>query len=347
MERQHHFGHVTPQVHVILRFGTIAEGLPEQSDLAIDVVGIFDRLSAGGAQVEVEGVFAAGGDIFDEPAWVFGLVGSFEFLQVAGPGVPPDDSERIAVLEQDPVHQQARHPAIAVVERMDAHEPVVEDCRADDRVLALFLQRLVPVDQFAHRVPDLFRRREVIGLAGRGHDVVGRALVCADSDGPPGVSAVGGDCLDFVRLVQQHAVQIANERLAQRVVFPGHAREFLDCAVVAFDVEVFAHRLAACCEAVQQQAAGFRQREGVSFERVGVIVGLDPQLLFDPAGHLRRQRTQRVELLFEPVYGFEDVARHGRPLRMSNIPHSPARCRSCRSGGPYQKRDGAVHCRSP
>ena len=74
IERQHHCGHVAPQVHLILRPHPGDERLPEQSDLAIDVVAVFDRLSARSAKVEIQRVFAAGSDVVDELGGIFGLV---------------------------------------------------------------------------------------------------------------------------------------------------------------------------------------------------------------------------------------------------------------------------------
>ena len=59
---------------MILRPHPGDERLPEQSDLAIDVVAVFDRLSAGSAKVEIQRVFAAGSDVVDELGGIFGLV---------------------------------------------------------------------------------------------------------------------------------------------------------------------------------------------------------------------------------------------------------------------------------
>ena len=43
IERYCDVGHVTPQVHLLRQSVFVAQRLPEQSDLAVDVVGIVDR----------------------------------------------------------------------------------------------------------------------------------------------------------------------------------------------------------------------------------------------------------------------------------------------------------------
>ena len=49
----------------------------------VDVAWVFDRLPAGGSEVETQRVLAAGGDAIDELRRVLGAVDSFQLLQVA------------------------------------------------------------------------------------------------------------------------------------------------------------------------------------------------------------------------------------------------------------------------
>ena len=79
---------------------------------------------------------------------------------------------------------------------------------------------------------------------------------------------------------------------------------------MSLDVQVVAYRLAARGEAMEDQAPGFAQGERIAFDGVGMIAGLDPQLLFDAGDHLRRQRPQFVELPLEPIDLIQNAGCH-------------------------------------
>ena len=70
---------------------------------------------------------------------------------------------------------------------------------------------------------------------------------------------------------------------------------------MAFDVEVVAHGLARRREAVQQQRAGFAQREGVALNGVGIVIPFEPKLLQHPLLLFRSQRAQGVKVGFDAV----------------------------------------------
>lgn len=153
----------------------------------------------------------------------------------------------------------------------------------------------------------MFGRSIIVRLAGRDSDVVGDGLVGADRTQPPSRLTIGRDRIDFV----PHLVEVADEDIRQPLFLPNRDFHGLNGLVVAFDVEVVPRGLPVGGEPVEDQSARFVQGERVPFDLVQVIVRLDPQLLFDPADHVGRQRPQPVNLAFEPIYSFEHVACHG------------------------------------
>ncbi len=77
-------------------------------------------------------------------------------------------------------------------------------------------------------------------------------------------------------------VHLADELLDERILgthkfFERHYR-----LVVTLDIEVVAYGLARRREAVQQQRAGFAQRQRVALNSVGVVILLQPKLLQHP-----------------------------------------------------------------
>ena len=83
---------------------------------------------------------------------------------------------------------------------------------------------------------------------------------------------------------------------------------------MAFYIKMVPHWLSVSGQAMQNQAACFSESELVALNRVGMIVGLDSQLLCNPVYHFRWQRTQGVQLLPKSVYRCECVAGHDLPL---------------------------------
>ena len=105
-------------------------------------------------------------------------------------------------------------------------------------------------------------------------------------------------------------MEVADEDFGERFFVLDRPFDRLDGLIVSLDVQVVAHRLAARGEAMEDQAPGFAQGERIAFDGVGMVVGLDPQLLFYAGDHLRRQRPQFVELALEPVDLIQNAGCH-------------------------------------
>ena len=78
--------------------------------------------------------------------------------------------------------------------------------------------------------------------------------------------------------------------------------------VMALDVQMIAERLSMRGESVEDQASRFSEGQAVAFYGIGVVIGLDPESLFYPTYDIRMQRPQYVQLRFQCINLFNDVA---------------------------------------
>ena len=88
----------------------------------------------------------------------------------------------------------------------------------DNGVLALVLVPSVPVYEIAHSRFHLLRRRKIVHLAGRSSHVIGLCFVIANGNAPLGGLSCGRYGVVFIRLLQQHLMEIADEDLVERFV---------------------------------------------------------------------------------------------------------------------------------
>ncbi len=147
----------------------------------------------------------------------------------------------------------------------------------------------------AHHRLDLLGRCEVVHLAHPRQHVVRCLLVLAHGDWPHGAVPVRRFGGHLVGLLQEDLVEVANERLVECLVLSNRLLNRLHGIVVALDVQVVPHGLAASGKAVEDQRPRLAQGQTVPLDGVGVVVPLNPQLLLHAADGVRRQWTEVVQ----------------------------------------------------
>lgn len=225
-------------------------------------------------EVEVEGPFDAPRDEADEGRRA-AVVRLPERPVVRPAVVPQDNHEGVAVLQEHAVHQQPRDPAVALEERVNANEPVVEDGGELDRP-QLVRVRAEPLHQLNHSGLDFLwhRRHEVRSC---------------DSYLP---GSVGSRRL--VGSIEQYCVDLQDVRLFDAPL--GQLLNVGDGRGVVPRLKDLPQALPARREALLDDHLGLPQGQRVPLNRVRVERVLNRHLTAQLPHYLGRQRPSGVQL---------------------------------------------------
>ena len=171
----------------------------------------------------------------------------------------------------------------------------------------------VPVYEIAHRRFYMLRQCVVIYLAGRGSHVIWLCFVVSNGNKSLCGLSIRRYGVDFIRLFQQHFMEISDEDLVERFVSFYCVLYRFYRLIMPLNVQMIAHRLPVGSEPMEDQTSRFSESQAVAFYGIGVVVRLNPELLLYPPHDVRRQWSQFVQLSFQPINFFNDVA-HGMIL---------------------------------
>ena len=121
--------------------------------------------------------------------------------------------------------------------------------------------------------------------------------------------------LHLVRFVKQNLVHLTNGRFGEFFAAVDEVDEEIDQVVVSPNVEMILNGLAVRCQALKQECPRLPERERVSFDGVGVIIPVQPELLHDALLIFRLERPKLVDLRFESIdFGKQFIELHTNDL---------------------------------